>query len=1424
MKKTYKIFLVFLLLFTVAARAYAQPAGATMANPVNLGTLNTCNGAPYTSVMNNNPANNYGNEYGQPSHDIYYKFVLTNSSKVYISLCGSDFDTYAYVLNSSGGLVASNNDNGPACSGTASSMEVSLSAGTYYVVAEGNGSAYGNIRMYIDACPPAGLTAGMGPLKAVDWGVIKLGYFNSGAANTVTGCYKSHYNGQPSDDKWYKFTVVTPLTVEVNTCYSNFDTYLSILDANLNLMASSDDNPMTSSCPGNTSFIRISLAPGTYYIVGEGYQNTSGTNLTINMEVPWQLPADGNPALAAVPSADQNYITTYTPRIAGVIDEQQYSTASTYQVNADIAYFDGLGRPLQTVHVKSSPLAKDIVQPVAYDQFGRETVKYLPYALTTGTAGAYNADALSPGAGVFKFYNPTGSGTSGGQQNNGVVITPTPYAQTVLESSPMNRVLEQGAPGDDWQPAVTPTTGHTVKTEDNYNNILLLTDTANTRLAARYDVTINADQSRTLTLNGSYEAGQLYITISKDENWKDTGSGNSRGGTTEEYKDKEGHVVLKRTFNWKASPVPAKLEILSTYYVYDDLGKLAFVLPPGANPDAGLSSAANQTTLDNLCYQYRYDERKRLTQKKLPGKGWEYLVYNKLNQPVFRQDVKQRSTNQWTVTKYDALGRVIITGLWNAGSLISQATLQASIYAGAQWDKRDDAGNTVVNPTGYILASYPLLSKVLSVNYYDDYTNIPGLPVGYQPAAGTYSNMTKGLPVAAKVAVLNTIPNASPDYLWTASYYDDQGRIIRSYKQHYLGGTTPNINNYDEIASTYNFTGQVTTSIRKHYTSAGTLGLKLTINNRLIYDHMGRLLKTWQQVQNQGQVADIRTLLGKNDYNEIGQLQTKSLHSTDSTAFLQSVGYQYNERGWLRAANAPLFAYRLDYNTGVNKNYNGNIGHQYWGVPGNLNAHYDYSYDQLNRLKAGSSTLSNNETDIVYDLMGNITNLSRYTAGVLTDRLSYLYNNNQVQSITDNSGSDTGLKNGTATYAYDDNGNLKADNSKGITNIDYNLLNLPQTVAGKSTTYTYDAAGQKLRRVIGSATTDYIDGIQYDGTTGATSSITFIQTSEGRALTNGAVTYNYEYTLSDHLGNSRMSFDKNPTGGTARMVQSDDYYPFGLEISKSVNGIKNNYLYNKKELQENLGFYDYGARFYDPVIARWTSVDPLAEKYQPSSPYEYVANNPLKFVDQDGNEITIPNSADRAQIVGNINKLSRSQYAVNAKTGQLYMTKNINKSGSTYYSDRLNAAIGKSDIIEIQKKAVMEDKMYPGNALLAKDVDKQAGGGITEPRYKMEVLTDKDGNETLRTTTRVVVSGNAYAGMKDENGKIIPESVIKDINGGTYYDDAARILMHELIGHAIPLIVGRDTGNAIENENKVNKELPKGRNKQRAADPSHVEY
>nr|WP_199080620.1 RHS repeat-associated core domain-containing protein [Pedobacter sp. ASV19] len=213
---------------------------------------------------------------------------------------------------------------------------------------------------------------------------------------------------------------------------------------------------------------------------------------------------------------------------------------------------------------------------------------------------------------------------------------------------------------------------------------------------------------------------------------------------------------------------------------------------------------------------------------------------------------------------------------------------------------------------------------------------------------------------------------------------------------------------------------------------------------------------------------------------------------------------------------------------------------------------------------------------------------------------------------------------GTTAYTYDQNGNLfsrintvnPANNLSGIT---YNYLNLPNSVTAGSTaiSYTYDATGNKLRKQVPSANinNEYISGVQYEGGV-----LKYVGTSEGRVVRNSATNYSYEYSLTDHLNNGRVYFDIN--AGAARAIQVTDYYAFGLDIQRSLTGTENKYQYNGKEKQDQEKLYDYGFRFYDPVVGRLSTIDPLAENHFDTNPYHYVLNNPMRYMDYMGLDTT----------------------------------------------------------------------------------------------------------------------------------------------------------------------------------------------------------
>lgn len=1124
----------------------------------------------------------------------------------------------------------------------------------------------------------------------------------------------------------------------------------------------------------------------------------SGTPTTMAALATYSITANSSNSTATAPlaisvaaagpiglSQDQNYIATYIPRVGALTtDVQVISGSSDKNVEqVGVQYIDGLGRQLQIVQVKGSATGGDVVQPFAYDAYGREAMKYQPYAVSpAGSKGSYQSDALQAGSGLAQFY---------ASPPTGVRATAAPYAQTVFEPSPLNRVTERGAAGSDWQPQPSGTAGHTAKTTYTTNNATAITDTSNTYYAALYTVTIGTDGSRTLAhgigTQYSYPAGQLNVTVSTDENWK-----SGRGGTTEEYKDNEGHVVLKRVFNYLPGS-PGTMQVLSTYYVYDDIGNLCFVLTPGSGADTMTgSSVPSQAVLDNVCYQYKYDARNRLVEKKVPNKGWEFMIYNQLNEVIFSQDASQRAQTPqvWTFTQYDAFNRVAMTGLWSstgASGSAGDSNISAPSRVLEQWLNAWAAAQTVLwvtrdnsTATGYAVQNPQ--GKVLSINYYDTYPAISSFPSSFTAPAGA-ATTPNGMPTATKVAVLNTIGNPTPDMLWTVHFYDGKGRQVKTYQQHYLGGAL-NAANYDAVAATYNFNDQVTTTTRQHYTAASG-GVKLTQYLQLLYDHAGRKTKAWSTIQNAGQSGDLRTLISKVDYNELGQVWKKNLHSTDSVNFRQTVTYGYNERGWLSTSLSDQFNVYLYYNEPTTgKQYNGNIASQAWQAKGGTATTYTYGYDQLNRLTQGLSTAGNNESNITYDMMGNVKTLSRYLGSALTliDRLTYTYpaNSNQLSSVTDDSGNALGQKAGTATYGYDLNGNLASDDSRGIpaNGIAYNLLNLPQSIAALNTTYTYDATGQKLRKVItgtGASTTDYVGGIQYSGT-----AVDFIQTEEGRAIPNGTNAYNYEYSLTDHLGNSRVNFDTG-FGSVARQVQTDDYYPFGMESNGTALGTKSLYLYNKKELQANLSLYDYGARFYDPIIARWTSVDPHAEKYYPLSPYDYVADNPIKSIDGDGKDIIVTNKDQQTQILGYINSRASGNFTFNSKGQLKYLGDKTNTKGtSDYYTVRLQDAIEAKGIIHIKIDPDAKTRDNQGKPTTIKNA-----GGSTDQVF--EEINDK----IVHTEANITISGLSYAGA------------LMDADGKPLTADAADILIHELVGHAIPWVAGGDTGNAVDNENKV---------------------
>ena len=214
-------------------------------------------------------------------------------------------------------------------------------------------------------------------------------------------------------------------------------------------------------------------------------------------------------------------------------------------------------------------------------------------------------------------------------------------------------------------------------------------------------------------------------------------------------------------------------------------------------------------------------------------------------------------------------------------------------------------------------------------------------------------------------------------------------------------------------------------------------------------------------------------------------------------------------------------------------------------------------------------------------------------------------------------------------YAYDNNGNLTKHLNKGIEEIQYNSLNLPKLIKFKdqsTITYTYAADGTKLRveHKIGNSTTrtTYCSNVIYeDGTAKC------LLTEEGYVSLDDR---EYHYYLKDHQGNNRVLVNKN--GGVEEI---NHYYPFGGVFASEEN--VQPYKYNGKELdtKKGLNWYDYGARIYDAVLGRFTTMDPLAEKYREVSSYAYCLNNPIRNIDLKGDNMGSENNQHLAMLIQN---------------------------------------------------------------------------------------------------------------------------------------------------------------------------------------------
>ncbi|HTR30899.1 MAG TPA: DUF6443 domain-containing protein, partial [Puia sp.] len=884
------------------------------------------------------------------------------------------------------------------------------------------------------------------------------------------------------------------------------------------------------SSPDNATWTAISGAIALSYTPG----NVSVTTYymcKVNCGGQTANSGSGQVVIGTVPSS-LNYIRTRMLSKPGVMDTVTADgLTSPVDVLQTTTYFDGLGRPIQAVEKQASPLQKDMVAMKVYDPLGREATRYLPFTSATGD-GNYKPNANSEQSTFNSAQFP-------GEQYY--------YSKTVFEPSPLNRSQAVNPAGNSWVGS-----GRGIAWQYSVNTI---SDSVQNWTIASAPGSLPVDL-------GIYPVGALYKTQTVDE----------QGNQVISYYDLQERMILKKVQS-SASPGPAHVGWLNTYYVFDTLANKRFIIQPRAVELINGSWIITQSIADELCFRYEYDYRSRLAIKKSPGSGETWMVYDGRDRLVMLQDSNLRSQGKWIVTEYDGLNRFDSSGLMTDNHSLPY------------WQNL--AINSSYCPN---ISGFPY--QLQKVSHYDNYSWVPGgisptMTTTYTGSGSyfittynasptyavpiTYFPITRGVQTGAAAYVIG-----SGQLLTSVNFYDDRGRLIQLEDVNISNGI-------DITTSQYDFSGKPIRLMLVHKKNGLPAAQTHIVLTKLAYDPSFRLKSVFKNID--GQPAD--QLIDSVQYSERGRMSTKFLgNNVDNMAFT------YNVRGWLTGINPNYvngsannyFGMELGYdktgsvapgNTYKLPEYSGNIEGTVWKTAGSgINRKYDFTYDPANRLTGADFNQYNGSgfdksgkvdfsvSNLTYDANSNILTMNQQ--GFLVggsqpiDGLTYTYMNggasNQLAGVTDaNNNATTQLGDfhynpatkGAADYAYDGDGNLRIDNNKGIDSISYNYLGQPQYVHLKGAgtiTYTYDARGAKWRKIITdnvrnlSTTVTYIGGFEYqqvdniNNPGGGYDTIQFMLHEDGRArwslhtYLNGTTGYGWDYDFfeKDHLGNTRV--------------------------------------------------------------------------------------------------------------------------------------------------------------------------------------------------------------------------------------------------------------------------------------------------------------
>ena len=933
-----------------------------------------------------------------------------------------------------------------------------------------------------------------------------------------------------------------------------------------------------------------------------------------------------------------------------------------------VTYYDGLGYPVETATNGLGGTGKYAYTLLEHDALGREKQSWLPGTQKDGCSFMTPSELSSSLITFHKDRNP----------------------YSVNSYDALDRQVSTLGAGESWFTAKKFVEQRYCSNESNSVKL--------------YQVS----ESGALVEYGYYAANSLSLLEETDED----------GKTKQTFSDLFGHKVLERRDGNN-----------DTYYIYDNIGRLRYVLSP---------SYQEYSDLQKYGYEYRYDKYGRCVWKRLPGCEYQQMWYDAADNLMFSQDGEQRKKGLFVFYLYDKMKREVLMG--TTTSMNALCTSALATY-GEQFSGLCNSGYTPLGNLG--LGN----EQLLSAKYYDCHSFLNRQMVK-NLTSKSLSAKTSGLQESYNIGLQTGIVtrNTDGDLLASVSYHDLRGLVVESMQ------IKP-----DEVflrqSIKYSFTRKPI-EVKAELTKGD---MTKNVTQLYVYNPNNDKIETMTI-----QVGNVTRTVASYSYDDIGRLV-----SVNRSGNAGSVHYAYNIRNWLKETKSDRFKQNLYYeSTKENPCFNGNISRMQWqSNKDNVLRGYDFTYDGLNRLEesiygegADMSQSKNHYSENVlsYSPNGSIERLQRYgkknngTFGLIDD-LTYSYNGNQIKAISDKGGSllyngSFDFKDGAnadVEYFYDANGALVKDLNKGISNIEYDVLGNLKCITfsnGFKTKYIYDAAGNKLRTTHESAVTntiDYISNFVFED--GKLSKYLF---DGGYCSFDNNQNPTFHYYEKDHLGSIRMVVNENGT-----IEQVNHYYPFGGvygDLSYNAEIQKSKYIGKEFDHMHGLDLYDHGARMYDAAKVAWDRVDRHGEKYTQLSPYLYCGNNSLVNVDADGKRVKTIYFKDKED--PQWYRSSKSFYLAMMQFAQTDFGKQIlsdfTPKGSYFFGVKGNGKYSKYDlelqeidITEPEKKTAYWRDINAQTQLLETDQGK--------PRFVVIFDVDRSTNELTKTIAHEL-AGHLY--------------------------------------------------------------------------------